>query len=273
MNTPTNTKPEILCLVSIDFNPPVYVHDGSDPTLTFQDTTYTGIGSVLKHRWEFHEYMDMDNGISRMRLSVSVPLRYGLMPTLLQRYINRRIIVTACNAKDKSKIRQWPAIVRDWRLSWNPLCITFQTVGLLEAMLADQYPYNPEESKLAESNIEPKLWIRLRRRILTLIEGEESHRRPLYWSHVDQQERHPDDMAFSQARKANSPLRKWWLEYRWVNVDNPAPKPKWAPWRIYWREFEYRRRSLIHPEWGWALKTRRGKHILRRILRWMSGQL
>ena len=273
MNPPTNTKPEILWLVSVDFNPPVHVHDGSDPALTFQDTTYTGIGSVLKHGWEFRRYME--NGISQTRLSISVPLRYGLMPILLRQYINRKITITCYDAKDCHKtVLGEQAIVRNWRLSWNPLCITFQAVGLLEAVLAEQYPYNPGEStESTESNVKPKLWIRLRRRVLTLIEGEESHRRPLYWSHVDQQERHPGDMGFSQTRQANSPLYRWWLEYRWVNMDNPAPGPKLAPMHIYWQEFKYRLRSLIHPEWRWAFKTRRGKHLLRRILRWLSGQL
>ena len=101
--------------------------------------------------------------------------------------------------------------------------------------------------------------IQMRRRILNYFQGDEKDMRPKYWSHIDQQEKHPGDNFFRHAAKHNSPAHYHVVKQAWLTGMRRNDVP--IPLSIQFEEVLYWIRSAIHPEYIWTTKTERFKKI------------
>lgn len=252
-------------------NETLRLHDGKE-VVEWQGQEWTGIGKVLLGGFRLERAIA--GNIPRNRLGITVRVQDAWKHIVRKRYMNRKLTISGCLIGTENTIEEKVkevAVIRSWRLNLRPIGITFEGISQLEAAIAKDYPYNwagEAEEYPKMPHPEAKRWIRIRRKVLNWIEAEEAHRRPQYWSHVDQQERHPGDYGFSHAKKANSPRYRWRTEQRFITQMKPGP----TPMEVWWAELKYQTKSLIHPEWWWAMRTRKGKKILTKILRWIAGQ-
>ena len=253
--------------VRLEFkNGTIHLHDGEE-VVEWQGKKWTGIGKTLTRALKVKE------SLTGNQLRITLRLQDGWKQIARRRYMNRKLTISAClvGIGSVEEKRKWIGVIRSWKFNLCPIGITFEGTSQIEATVAKGYPCNWAEESNGKRDIpnpEAKWWIRIRRRFLNWIEAEEAHRRPQYWSHIDQQERYPRDTGFTHARRANSPRHRWRTEQQFIMQKAPGRTPA----TVWWAEVKYQIKNLIHPEWWWAMGTRNGRKILVKILKWSLGQ-